>query len=100
MDLSNFNAMLESNAANLRSTWRNYSLSSSALVAVIVFGGEHLDGKRPMMVFAIIGVHLLAILSSDGQMAQSPVATEKRTYTVGATFGRGGRPRVCDAGRG
>jgi hypothetical protein len=70
VDLSNFNAMLESNAANLRSTWRNYSLSSSSLVAVIVFGGEHLDGKRPMMVFAIIGVHLLAILSSDGQMAQ------------------------------
>ena len=70
MDLSHFNTMVESNAANLRSTWRNYSLSSSALVATIVFGGDHLDGKRPMMVFAIIGVNLLLLLSTDGQMAQ------------------------------
>ena len=70
MDLSHFNTMFESNAANLRSTWRNYSLSSSALVATIVFGGDHLDGKRPMMVFAIIGVNLLVLLSTDGQMAQ------------------------------
>mgnify|MGYP001169328460 CR=1 FL=1 len=56
--------------ASLRSSWRNYSLSSSALIAVIVFGGEHLDGKRPMMVFAILGVNLLLLLSSDSQMAQ------------------------------
>ena len=58
MNFTDFNAMVESNAASLRSSWRNYSLSSSALIAVIVFGGEHLDGKRPMMVFAILGVNL------------------------------------------
>ena len=54
MNFTDFNAMVESNAASLRSSWRNYSLSSSALIAVIVFGGDHLDGKRPMMVFAIL----------------------------------------------
>ncbi len=62
--------MVESNAANLRSSWRNYSLSSSALVATIVFGADHLDGKRPMMIFAILGVNLLLLLSTDSQMAQ------------------------------
>ena len=70
MNFTDFNAMVESNAASLRSSWRNYSLSSSALIAVIVFGGDHLDGKRPMMVFAILGVNLLLLLSSDSQMAQ------------------------------
>ena len=70
MNFTDFNAMVESNAASLRSSWRNYSLSSSALIAVIVFGGEHLDGKRPMMVFAILGVNLLLLLSTDSQMAQ------------------------------
>ncbi len=70
MNFSDFNAMVESNAANLRSSWRNYSLSSSALVATIVFGADHLDGKRPMMIFAILGVNLLLLLSTDSQMAQ------------------------------
>ena len=70
MNFSDFNAMVESNAANLRSSWRNYSLSSSALVAIIIFGGDHMDGKRPMMVFAILGVNLLLLLSTDSQMAQ------------------------------
>ena len=70
MNFSDFNAMVESNAANLRSSWRNYSLSSSALVAIMIFGGDHMDGKRPMMVFAILGVNLLLLLSTYSQMAQ------------------------------
>ena len=78
MNFSDFNAMVESNAANLRSSWRNYSLSSSALVAVIVFGGDHLDGKRPMMVFAILGVNLLLLLSTVGR----PSNLTPRTCTV------------------
>ena len=70
MNFTDFNAMVESNAASLRSSWRNYSLSSSALIAVIVFGGDHLDGKTSDDGVRHPWCQSFLLLSSDSQMAQ------------------------------